>query len=83
MAEYQVAGTVDSKGESCPMPIVEAREAVEEAEVGDVLEVLSTDRGSQSDFQGWSDGSEDVELLDSQEFEEDGETVYRYYIEKV
>ena len=83
MTEYQVARTVDSKGESCPMPIVEARQAIEEANVGDVLEVLSTDRGSQSDFQGWSDGSEDVELLDSEEFEEDGETVYRFYIEKV
>ncbi len=83
MTEYQVSRTVDSKGESCPMPIVEAREAVEEAEVGDVLEVLSTDRGSQSDFQGWSDGSDDVELLDSGEIEEDGETVYRFYVKKV
>lgn len=83
MSEYQVSRTVDSKGESCPMPIVEAREAVDEAEVGDVLEVLSTDRGSQSDFQGWSDGSEDVDLLDSEELEQEGETVYRFYVEKV
>ncbi len=83
MSEYQVSRTVDSKGDSCPMPIVEARQAVEEAEVGDVLEVLSTDKGSQSDFQGWSDGSDDVELLDSDTIEEGGETVYRFYIEKV
>ena len=45
--------TVDARGLSCPMPIVRARKAIETVAVGDVLEVLATDKGAPADFRSW------------------------------
>lgn len=75
---HEVAKTLDVKGKSCPMPIVKTRQNMDELESGQILETLSTDSGSENDFQGWADGSDDVELLEMKE--EDG--VYKFYIKK-
>ena len=47
--------TVDASGLACPMPIVRTRQAIDNLASGDVLEVISTDRGSQTDIPSWAD----------------------------
>ncbi|SEH17901.1 TusA-related sulfurtransferase [Natronorubrum sediminis] len=77
-SEYETTETLDVKGQSCPMPIVKTKQAIDDLEGGAVLEVLSTDSGSMSDIQGWADGTDGVELLEQVE---DGD-LYIHYVEK-
>jgi len=53
-AEATVTVTVDTRGLSCPMPIVRTAQAVRNLPSGTLLEVLATDPGSQKDFVAWS-----------------------------
>ncbi|WP_277540982.1 sulfurtransferase TusA family protein [Haloarcula laminariae] len=78
-----VAETIDVTGESCPMPVVRTKQAVDDIDVGDVLEVLATDSGSVSDIDGWADSLATVELLAQSESTADGRTVYHHYVERV
>ena len=75
---YDVTETLDVKGESCPMPVVKTKSAVDDVPEGGVLEVVSTDKGSMSDIKGWASGTSGVEL---REQVEDGD-VYKHYVEK-
>jgi tRNA 2-thiouridine synthesizing protein A len=77
-AEYDTTETLDVKGESCPMPVVKTKQAIDELAPEDVLEVLATDKGSMSDIDGWATGTDGVELLEQVE---DGD-VYRHYVRK-
>jgi TusA-related sulfurtransferase len=77
-AEYEITETLDVKGASCPMPVVQTKSAVDDLEAGDVLEVLATDSGSMSDIDGWAAGTDGVELLD----QEEGDGVYTHYVRK-
>jgi TusA-related sulfurtransferase len=43
---------LDVRGAKCPVPVVKARQSVNELQVGQVLRVLATDPGSVNDFQG-------------------------------
>lgn len=45
--------TVDARGLACPMPIVRARKAIDTIAVGEVMEVLATDKGAPADFRNW------------------------------
>lgn len=45
--------TLDLKGLSCPLPIVKTAQAMKALTTGDVVEVLTTDPGSMSDFPAW------------------------------
>ncbi|MBV8979623.1 MAG: sulfurtransferase TusA family protein [Acidimicrobiia bacterium] len=51
----QPARTLDASGLACPMPIVRTRQAIEDLASGDILEVISTDRGSLTDIPSWAD----------------------------
>ncbi|PCJ50225.1 MAG: SirA family protein [Gammaproteobacteria bacterium] len=42
--------TLDAKGLNCPMPILKAKKALKELEVGQVLEIIATDPGAVADF---------------------------------
>ena len=75
---FDITETLDVKGQSCPMPVVKTKQAIDDLEEGDVLEVLATDSGSMSDIDGWAEGTDGVSLLD--QVEEDG--VYKHYVEK-
>lgn len=44
---------VDTKGLACPMPIVKAKKALDQMEAGQIMELVSTDKGSLNDFQAW------------------------------
>ncbi len=70
--------TVDTKGMACPMPIVKAKKALDSLQQGQIMEVLSTDKGSVNDFQAWVKQT-NHELI--QHVEEDG--VYKFYVRKV
>lgn len=77
MTEYDEK--LDVSGKSCPIPIVKTRNKIEKMEEGQILLTISTDSGSESDFKGWTDGSNDVELL---EHTEEGEE-HHFYVKKV
>ncbi len=45
--------TVDARGSFCPGPLMELIAAMKMAEVGEEIEVLSTDKGSATDIPEW------------------------------
>jgi TusA-related sulfurtransferase len=45
--------TVDARGSFCPGPLMELIRAIRESQVGDVLAVLSSDKGSRIDIPKW------------------------------
>jgi len=70
--------SLDCFGLLCPMPIIETSKRLKELEVGQVLEVISTDPGIKEDMPAWC-------RLTGQEFlglEEEGEII-RVYIRKI
>jgi len=69
--------TLDAKGLSCPMPIVKTKKAINELESGQILEVVTTDKGSKSDISAWVK-STGHDLLDVKE--ENGE--FTFFIQK-
>jgi TusA-related sulfurtransferase len=48
-----VTRTVDARGSFCPGPLMELIRVIREAQVGDVIAVLSSDRGSRIDIPKW------------------------------
>ena len=77
-SQYDITDTLDVKGQSCPMPVVKTKGAVDDLDEGQILEVVATDSGSMSDLAGWAEGTEGVTLLDQDE----GDDVYKHYVEK-
>ena len=50
----QTAGRlVDARGSYCPGPLMELIRAIRESQVGDVIAVLSSDKGSKIDIPKW------------------------------
>lgn len=45
---------VDARGLNCPLPILKAKKALASLQSGQVVKVLSTDPGSERDFQAFS-----------------------------
>ena len=45
---------VDARGLNCPLPILRAKKALADLKAGQVLKVVSTDSGSQRDFESFS-----------------------------
>ena len=48
-----ITRTVDARGSYCPGPLMELIRAIRESQVGDVIAVRSTDRGSRTDIPKW------------------------------
>lgn len=44
---------IDARGSYCPGPLMELIARIKQAEIGDELEVLSTDEGSANDIPEW------------------------------
>ncbi|GKV69276.1 UPF0033 protein YrkI [Sporosarcina sp. NCCP-2716] len=68
---------LDAIGLSCPMPIVKTRNAMKEAETGEILEVKTTDKGAKADLTAWAK-SGGHELLEQTE----DEGVFTFFIRK-
>jgi len=48
-----ITRTIDARGSFCPGPLMELIRAIREAQVGDVLSVYSSDKGSKVDIPKW------------------------------
>jgi len=48
-----VTRTIDARGSFCPGPLMELIRGIREGQVGDVIAVWSTDRGSKTDIPLW------------------------------
>lgn len=68
-----VTQELDTSGEFCPMPVVKAKLAIDKLSPGEVLKVIATDPGSQSDFPGWANSTGN-KLLEA--IAEDGKFVF-------
>lgn len=70
MPTANVTRSIDARGMPCPGPLMSLIGAIREGEVGDVIEVLSSDEGSKTDIPAWISkaGHEMVEVADEQEF---------------
>lgn len=73
---------LDVKGAKCPMPLVKSRKAINGLEVGSVLKVVATDRGSVADFQGWAKTAKNIELLAQETEQENGSDLYVHYLKR-
>ncbi len=73
---------LDARGLNCPMPLVNARKEIGKLELGQVLKVMATDRGSVADFQGWAKVAKNVELLGQETEESNGANVYIHYVKR-
>ncbi len=67
--EIHATSVLDARGLLCPMPIIKTAKAFKGLAPGDVLKLITTDRGSLADIPAWA-GSTGNELLESHE---DGE----------
>jgi tRNA 2-thiouridine synthesizing protein A len=65
----EVHQTVDATGLACPLPILRAKKALATLSSGEVLCVITTDRGAVSDFQAFcrQTGNELLVQLDETE----------------
>lgn len=60
----QVDKVLDVKGLACPLPVIKLSKAIKEIDVGQVVEMLATDPGSQPDMDAWVKNT-GHELVDS------------------
>jgi tRNA 2-thiouridine synthesizing protein A len=61
---------IDTRGLSCPLPILRAKKALAEMAAGEVLKVVSTDPGSNRDFRAFCKQTGN-ELLGQQTIDKD------------
>ena len=70
--------TLDCFGLLCPMPIIQTAQQIKKMKVGEILEVVSTDKGIKEDMPAWcrTTGQEYLGL------EEEDET-FKVYVKKI
>lgn len=68
---------LDTRGTSCPIPVVKTKLELEKMKEGQILKILADDPGAKADFPNWSKDTGN-ELL---KMEEEGKTLI-FYIKK-
>lgn len=68
---------LDLKGLPCPMPVVKISQEIGSVEIGQVIEVHTTDPGSLSDFPAWAQSTGN-EILET----EQGDEVIKIYVKR-
>jgi tRNA 2-thiouridine synthesizing protein A len=58
---------IDARGLNCPLPILKAKKALAELKSGQVLRVVSTDSGSQRDFEAFARQTGNLMIHQNQE----------------
>jgi len=58
---------IDTRGLSCPLPILKAKKALADMQTGEVLKVVATDPSSTRDFQAFARQTGNELLQQSQE----------------
>ena len=69
---------LDCSGLICPLPIVKTQRAIKKMEVGQILEMISTDPGAVPDMKAWENQTRHI-LLCSEE-RDDGK--FRFLVKK-
>ncbi len=77
MSELKVVKTIDCSGMLCPIPVVKTKKAIDGMEIGEILEMISTDAGAPPDMEAWARQTKH-DLLESHD--EGGK--YRFIIRK-
>ena len=54
LSQLQGDKVVDARGTSCPGPILAAKKGMAEVQVGQIMEVLATDSGTDKDLPAWA-----------------------------
>ncbi|MBF0278719.1 MAG: sulfurtransferase TusA family protein [SAR324 cluster bacterium] len=54
MTEHEINQTLDCTGLLCPMPIVKTSKFIKGMQVGETLQMISTDPGSKPDIEAWA-----------------------------
>ena len=78
MSDIKVDVKLDCSGMLCPMPVVKTKKALKSMEIGQVLEMLSTDAGAMPDMHAWAKQT-GHELMDAKD---EGGNIYRFTIKK-
>ena len=53
MTTANITRSIDARGMPCPGPLMNLIGAIREGQVGDLIEVLSSDEGSKTDIPAW------------------------------
>lgn len=53
MSEVVVSKSLDARGSFCPGPLMELIKGIKASQIGDIVEVLSSDKGSATDIPEW------------------------------
>ncbi len=69
---------LDCSGLLCPMPVVKTKKALKGMDIGQTLEMVSTDPGSMPDMHAWANQT-GHELLDAKD---EGGNVFKFIIKK-
>jgi len=78
MPDHNPVKVLDFKGLPCPMPVVKISQEINTIQVGEVVEVHTTDPGSLADFPAWAKTSGN-EILES--LQEEG--LIRIFVKRV
>ncbi|MFS1516619.1 sulfurtransferase TusA family protein [Bacillus sp. SM2101] len=54
MADVMITRSIDARGSYCPGPLMELIKTIKTSKVGDIIEVLSSDKGSAVDIPEWA-----------------------------
>jgi len=73
---------LDARGLNCPLPLINARKEISKLEVGQVLKVVASDRGSVADFLGWAKVAKNMELLGQETETTEGANTYVHYVKR-
>ncbi|MBU3947572.1 MAG: sulfurtransferase TusA family protein [Proteobacteria bacterium] len=78
LENIQPKSVLDTRGLTCPMPLLKTKKALKEMVSGEILEILGTDPGSKKDIPDFGNkgGNQFIGMQDSSE----GYT--RYFIKK-
>lgn len=52
-SEIKADKVLDAKGQFCPMPILNTKKTMQTMEVGQILQVIGTDPGTERDLPAW------------------------------
>jgi tRNA 2-thiouridine synthesizing protein A len=75
--EIKVTKVLDLKGLACPMPVVKVSKGIKEVGIGEIVEALTTDPGSLTDFPAWAKTSgNEIVKTDQQD------KVIKFYIKR-
>ena len=78
LTDYDIAAEIDARGSFCPGPMMELIKAIRQAEVGEFLELLSSDEGTRNDVPAWIRKAQHelIEIINEEGFD-------RYIVKKL